>query len=209
MNEIPSFLTHYYESEYGPFRNICDLPESDWEAIIEREKNASTEFNRYSMGKEFFKNRCEAEDHLIQLYASKFGRSPKRRPSYAILGSFDRTGKMYRHPRKIELPLSVFEENEVTFIYEDHSHLGWTMGSQPKPVWFKEREYHTMIFSKSDLGTAFASYGWHEWIQSARSQGCWVSSYVEAHIWISLEELKRRSQVMGGFESFALPPTVE
>lgn len=72
MHKIPTYLTHYYESEYGPFRNICDLPDTELDAFIEKEKNSVTDFNRFAIGREFFRNRCEADDLLIQLYERKW-----------------------------------------------------------------------------------------------------------------------------------------
>jgi len=194
MNENPTYVTHYYESEYGPFRNICDLPESEWGALIEKEKHSNTEFNRFFIGLEFFRNRCEADNILIQLYEEKFEQKPSMRPSYATLGSFDRTNGMYRAPSSIEFPLSLFEEHEITFIYEDHGHLGWMIGSQDAPDWFEEREYHTLLFSKSELEDAFQRYGLGGRIKSARENSRWVSSYVEAHIWVDFDTLDQRSQ---------------
>lgn len=194
MNEIPTYVTHYYESEYGPFRNICDLSETEWGPLIEREQNSGTEFNRFDIGKEFFRSRCEADDILIRLYEDKFEQKSSMRPSYATLGSFERTNGMYRVPLKIEIPLSLFEENEITFIYEDHSHLGWMIGSQAAPDWFKEREYHTTLFSQSELKEAFRQYGFGARIKSARENNRWVSSYIEAHIWTDLDTLNSRSQ---------------
>ena len=37
---LPSFLTHYYEAERGPFKNICDLSEEEVDRLISAEKNA-------------------------------------------------------------------------------------------------------------------------------------------------------------------------
>lgn len=100
---------------------------------------------------------------------------------------------MDRNPSSIEFPLSLFEEHELTFIYEDHGHLGWMVGSQDTPDWFEEREYHTLLFSKSELEEAFQRYGLGDRIKSARDNARWVSSYVEAHIWVDLDTLNHRS----------------
>jgi hypothetical protein len=35
---LPSFLTHYYEAERGPFKNICDLSEEEVDRLILAEK---------------------------------------------------------------------------------------------------------------------------------------------------------------------------
>src|SRR5215831_12984968 len=80
---IPSFLTHYYEAERGPFKNICDLSEAELDRLISAELDANTAFNRFALGKDFFKIRRAADDLLIEKYIAKFGRRPGRRPFYA------------------------------------------------------------------------------------------------------------------------------
>jgi len=58
-------LTHYYEAERGPFRNICDLPDEEVDRLIAAEKSADTAFNRFALGRDFFKIRRAADDFLI------------------------------------------------------------------------------------------------------------------------------------------------
>ena len=45
---LPSFLTHYYEAERGPFKNVCDLSEAELDRLIAAEKDADTAFNRFA-----------------------------------------------------------------------------------------------------------------------------------------------------------------
>jgi hypothetical protein len=61
---IPPFLTHYYERERGPFKNICDLSEAELDRLISAEQEANTAFNRFALGKDFFKIRRAADDLL-------------------------------------------------------------------------------------------------------------------------------------------------
>jgi hypothetical protein len=84
---IPSFLTHYYEAERGPFKNVCDLSDGDLDHLIAAEKDAGMAFNRFALGKDFFKIRRAADDLLIEKYREKFGVKPAGRPFYAVLGS--------------------------------------------------------------------------------------------------------------------------
>jgi hypothetical protein len=86
---IPSFLTHYYEAERGPFKNICDLSDNELDGLISAEKNANSAFNRFALGRDFFKIRRAADDRLIEKYCEKFGVEPSTRPFYAVLGDFD------------------------------------------------------------------------------------------------------------------------
>jgi hypothetical protein len=82
MSSLPGFLTHYFEADKGPFRNICDLPDQE----IEAEKHAGTAFNRFALGPNFFKIRRAADDLLIEKYTEKFGVKPQIRPYFAVLG---------------------------------------------------------------------------------------------------------------------------
>jgi hypothetical protein len=78
---IPSFLTHYYEAERGPFKNICDLSDDELDGLISVEKNADTAFNRFVLGRDFFKIRRAADNLLIEKYSEKFGFAPQTRRS--------------------------------------------------------------------------------------------------------------------------------
>jgi hypothetical protein len=82
---LSPFLTDYYEAERGPFKNICDLSEEEVDRLISAEKNADTGFNRFALGKDFFKIRRAADDLLIQKYVEKFWVEPDGRPFYAVL----------------------------------------------------------------------------------------------------------------------------
>jgi hypothetical protein len=66
MSRLPTFLTHYFEADKGPFRNICDMSEQEMRALIETEKNAPTAFNRFALGEKFFRLRRLADDLLIE-----------------------------------------------------------------------------------------------------------------------------------------------
>ena len=88
---FPNFVTHYYESDKGPFRNICDLSDAEIASIIASERPAKTAFNRFALGVDFFKIRRAADDLLVEKYSEKFGTSPQTRPYFGVLGDSDRT----------------------------------------------------------------------------------------------------------------------
>lgn len=186
---IPSFLTHYYEAERGPFKNVCDLSEEELDRLIAAEKDANTGFNRFALGKDFFKIRRAADDLLIGKYTEKFGFKPSRRPFYAVLGEFDRTLSMYRDGRSIRLDFSQFSREQVTFMYPDHFVLIWSKGLYlPPPGLFGSSTYsyepvHDRLFTYDELSEAFQTYSLEGRIAQAKQRNLWVSSYVEAHIW--------------------------
>jgi hypothetical protein len=186
---IPSVLTHYYEAERGPFKNVCDLSEEELDDLIAAEKGAKTAFNRFALGKDFFKIRRAADDLLIEKYVEKFGFRPGCRPFYAVLGEFDRTLSMYRDGRTIRLNVYEFSREEVTFMYPDHFVLVWSRGLYPPPsAWFGPHPYsherfHDCLFTYDELPDAFLTHSLEERIVHAKQQNLWVSSYIEAHIW--------------------------
>ena len=52
---LPDFVTHYFESDKGPFRNICDLSDAEIASIIASESQAKTPFNRFAIGIDFLR----------------------------------------------------------------------------------------------------------------------------------------------------------
>jgi hypothetical protein len=128
MSSLPAFLTHYFEADKGPFRNICDLSDEEIESVIEAEKDADTAFNRFALGPDFFKIRRAADNLLIEKYTEKFGVKPQIRPYFAVLGNFDRTMTMYRDGRSVSISISLLSPEHVTFMYPDHFHLVWSKG---------------------------------------------------------------------------------
>jgi hypothetical protein len=194
--KIRSFLTHYYEAERGPFKNVCDLTEEEIDHLISVEKDAETGFNRFALGRDFFKIRRTADDLLIERYGEKFGFSPLGRPFYAVLGEFDRTLSMYRLGRSIRLDMSRFSREQVTFMYPDHFVLVWSKGLYPPPrALFGSSTYsyeaiHDCLFTYDELPEAFVTYSLEDRITRAKRRDLWVSSYIEAHVWDS--EIRER-----------------
>jgi len=187
---IPSFLTHYYEAERGPFKNICDLSDDELDGLISVEKDADTAFNRFSLGRNFFKIRRVADDLLIEKYREKFGFAPHTRPFYAVLGDFDQTSSMYRDGRGVRIDLSRFSREQVTFMYPDHFALVWSKGLFPlppalfpPPYFYSYEPFHDLLLTYDELPEAVRIYSIDARIARAKQLNMWVSSYVEAHIW--------------------------
>lgn len=186
---LPSFITHYFERDRGPFLNVCDISDAQLDSIIETECNASTAFNRFAMGAEFFEFRCAADDLLIESYRNKFNREPEGRPFYGVLGEFDKTLGMYREGQKIRLSVSDFEADQITFMYPDHAHLiSLSDSAAPRlfyqlPSDWKQQAFWGKLFTYQELCDDYSSSGIRDMIESWTSLDGWAGCYVEAHIW--------------------------
>lgn len=188
---IEPYITHYFEYENGPFRSICDLSKSETKEIIEKERDAEVGFNRFSYGEEFFDFRKLADDLLLDMYAEKFGKKAPRRPYYAVLGSSDVVGGLYRDPYKIELAEGAFRECEVTFMVPDHFHLvswnniepsgnfGWQL---PKDYTEEHYPYFGKLLTFDELRRDFRKLKIDQFLETNRSRNYWYR-YVEAQIW--------------------------
>jgi len=200
--KLPDFVTHYFESDYGPYLNVCDLDEVALARLTTRERTADTAFNRFAMGPVFFEWRRAADDLLIRAYREKFGFAPAGRPFYALLGEFDKTLTMFREGRKMTLRIDDFSDHEMTFMYPDHAHLTsyYRSGApdlfcQPSaetshyPFWGK-------LFTYQELCSAFGDLGLDSMIATHKAQDRWVGCYVEAHLW--KRELRTRWEEESG-----------
>lgn len=186
---LPTFVTHYYEADRGPFLNICDLTEEEARQLVLAEKDAETAFNRFAIGPDFLEWRRAADDLLIRAYAEKFGFAPEGRPYFALLGSFDKTLTMFREGRKITLEVADFEPHELTFMYPDHAHLVSFHGSdapsifyQLPPGWESQR-FWGQLFTFGELLRDFQEMGIDGMIERHQERDGWAGCYVEAHLW--------------------------
>jgi len=169
---MPTFVTHYYEDDRGPFLNICDLNDEALRKLVDSEKQADTAFNRFSLGSDFIDWRRSADDLLVRAYTEKFGFSPRARPYFATLGSFDKTLTMFRDGRKTTLKIAEFDDHELTFMYPDHSHLTTFYGVdtphlfyQPPEDW-QNQPLWGRLFTFSELCTEYSALGIGSRIQS-------------------------------------------
>ena len=199
--ESPIHVNHYFEREYGPFLNICDLDPEQRNQIIHREKNADTGFNRFSFGYEFFKFRLLADDLLLDLYETKFGKRPARRPFYGVLGEADVVGGLYRDPYKIRMPVAEFDADELTFMCPDHFHLvsfmkrggGKKMFGSQVPENYSESEfpYFGKLMTYEELCEASDELKIGQYLETQRRQKCWYR-YIETQIWSDPEILRNK-----------------
>lgn len=193
MSSLPTFLTHYFETDKGPFLNICDLSDEQIESIIAAEKNAEMPFNRFALGLDFFKLRRSADELLTEKYTEKFGIKPKTRPYFAVLGEFDRTMGMYRQGRSIRIDVSLLVPEDLTFIYPDHFHLVWSKGLFLPETPYCYQPFHDLLFTYAELPEAIRNYNLDARIEEAKCRDMWTGSYIEAHIWDPDIKLKLKS----------------
>ncbi|MCH6256745.1 hypothetical protein MLD52_09315 [Puniceicoccaceae bacterium K14] len=193
-------ISHYFEKEYGPLLNICNLDDTDTESLVQCEKNLDRGFNRFAHGKEFFDFRKLADDLLLELYTRKFKRKPERRPYYAVLGDADVIGGLYRDPHKLCIPIEEFEEHEVTFMCPDHFHLvGLSKVKTEKSFGFQVPDdydqekypYFGKLLTYNELHNGIRELKISTYLAERKRSNDWYR-YVEAQIWANPNDLSSR-----------------
>lgn len=189
--ELESYISHYFERDYGPFLNICNLSREERKGIIEREASAITGLNRYYWGEDFFDFRKLADDLTLRCYEDKFGFAPQCRPLFGVLGDADVVGGLYRHPNKIHIDISVFEESELTFMFPDHFHLvsyygvelDTYYGIQMEGFQSPERSrFLGQMFTYEEMKEHMDSLYISEHLKNFRDKNVW-HRYLEVQIW--------------------------
>jgi hypothetical protein len=101
---VPTYATHYYLPERGPFRSLSDLPlgASDpvFLELLSRHQRDDGYRRRY--GRDYIDKRKAVEAKLRQLFIARGGQPLRRSPFYLILGDspwFERLNEGHRELR--------------------------------------------------------------------------------------------------------------
>ncbi len=198
---LPTSVSHYFAREVGPLLSICDLDASERSRIIRRERDAETGFNRFSRGEALFDFRLLADDLLMEVYESTFGKRPARRPFYAVLGDADVVGGLFRDPYKIRIPVDAFAPEELTFMCPDHFHLvswmkrgeGMKKFGYQLPEGYTESEfpYFGKLMTYHELRDRLEELKIDRYLETGRRENHWYR-YVEAQIWSDPELLRAK-----------------
>ena len=109
MAPIPQVLTHNYDPERGPFRNICKLPPPEAESVLDEIRAAG----HRRIKADYLERRLAVEDWLIRESRRKLGSARLGRPIYFFLGDFA-DGRDPSRPDSFVLPLAAFPWERAT-----------------------------------------------------------------------------------------------
>lgn len=158
MIPIPKVITHNYDPDRGPFRNLCELPPPEAEAVLDDIR---------AMGKRrirtnYLTKRLTVEDWLIREGQNKLGSIRLARPIYFFLGDFA-DGLDPSRPRSVVMPLAAFSPNMLTFTYPD-SMASFPLGTREDHA-HDRQAYHGRVFGLEEIEDVVAEFGMpgHRW----------------------------------------------
>ena len=179
-------LFHYYRKGTRPFQSLSALPEDQAKAIMEAlYLPGSLLWQRFGAPLEYLRWRRRVEHQLHRQFLEKGGRPRQDYPVYFVVGrpkwaiasseaaTMEETGE-------IQVPLSVFDEQEISFTYPD-SMLSDTMVSKKGHPEY-DPEYHGRLFTLTEMEKLICRKslpvgGWHPDLPAA------LAHYIEMQVW--------------------------
>jgi hypothetical protein len=168
-SEIPAVITHLYDPQRGPFRNICNLCDEEAERLLDEIRNSG----RPSLKSDYLPRRRKTEAWLLAERCRKQDQPYLDHPIYFFLG--DRSDwRNASRPASVVLPLTLFPEGTLTFTFPD------SMASLPLSVEEKHlsdrKSYHGRVFTLAEIRTIIADVG------MPCGRDCY-DTFVEAQAW--------------------------
>jgi hypothetical protein len=152
MTLLPKVVTHNYDPVRGKCRNLCYLPRSEAEAILDQIRISGTRRIKAC----YLKRRIAVEDWLICERRKKLGDTRLERPIYFFLGDFA-DGKDPSRPASLVMPLAAFAPETLTFTYPD-SMASLPIATRDEHA-FHRKDYHGQVFTLSEIERVVARFG--------------------------------------------------
>lgn len=114
QNGLPDIVTHNYDPIRGRFQNICDLPRSEAESILQEIRK--TQQSR--LKENYLDRRLHVEKWLRTERQKLIGSTSRNTPIYFFVGDFA-DGRDSLRPKSLCMRLDTFSEDVVTFTYSD------------------------------------------------------------------------------------------
>ncbi|HBS25136.1 MULTISPECIES: hypothetical protein [Thalassospira] len=114
QNGLPDIVTHNYDPIRGRFQNICDLPRSEAELILQEIRKA----HQSRLKANYLDRRFKVEEWLRSERHKLIGSTNRKTPIYFFVGDFA-DGKDPLRPKSLRMRLDTFPEDVVTFTYSD------------------------------------------------------------------------------------------
>lgn len=149
------FILHVYKAGSRPFRSLSDLPEAQALSIMETlYRKGSIFWERFADPATYLSKRKDVEAHLRAEFQRKGGHPKESFPVYCMLGRPPWTTEVadavtLATTEEIEIPLSIFEETDISFTYPD-SMLSALIAQQQNPEYY-EPELHGKVFTLAEI----------------------------------------------------------
>lgn len=193
-------LIHFYRSGTEPFRTLSSLPEDTAIQMMRDLYVAGAVFwDRFKEPAQYLRMRKQIEQAIRQAFLAKGGAPQESCPIYLVLGwskwlRTDLDAATLDTTAQIEVPLSLFQESDLSFTYPD-SMISFLLG-QDKGSEYYLPDYHGKVFTLSEIRSIVEANGLPGETWGNNLPAIWPN-YIEAQVWNyqPLLEYKRQSSL--------------
>ncbi|HET9911223.1 MAG TPA: hypothetical protein VFQ13_04990 [Anaerolineales bacterium] len=180
------YLVYLYKSGTEPFRTLSTLPEEDAIRIMQSLYRAGSIFwERFEDPAGYLRLRKQIEQYVRQAFIAKGGMPREPHPIYMAFG---RTRWMLdcldavtlATTTEIEVPLSWFEECDVSFTYPD-SMVSFLLANEKESAYYLP-DYYGKVFTLSEIRSIVATNGLPGEKWGTNLPGS-MPNYIEAQVW--------------------------
>lgn len=175
-------LTHYYHRDDCPFQNLSSLNQQDaLKVISDLHSRTGAVYRRFSNPEKYLKFRRETESWLRDEFIKKGGQPASMYPQYFVVERAIWIEEGYSgQSNKIQLPVSVFSPEQISFTYPD-SMISYWLRSQTDKV-FYHSEYHGQVFLLNEIFKIIDKFGTpsEEWRTEETRK---YDLFIEAQVW--------------------------
>jgi hypothetical protein len=178
------YVTHYYNKQNSPFLSLSELNEEKAISIMKKLYSEETEYGtRFRNPIQYLMNRKNTEAWVRQEFIKKGGTPKNLFPIYTVLGEsqwIDKNGPIDGETGKIRLPLSIFNEGDISFTYPDSMISKWFFEDKPQEYYMDL--YHGKVFLKSEIIDLIEQNGIpeYEWKTNLPIN---LAPYIEGQVW--------------------------
>ena len=161
------------------------------------EFEGSVVFERFKNPVQYLHNRRQTEQWVREAFIAKGGQPQATYPICMVLGASKWIEKHAPAPDpdahgEIRIPLSAFQEGDVSFTYPDSMISLWF--GRDKPPEYYQPDYHGKIFTRTEILSIVEMKGVPEeaWETNLPSN---LAPYIEAQVWNHKPLLKYKKQL--------------
>lgn len=194
-------LIHLYKRGAEPFRTLSALPEEESISIMKSLYRAGSIFwERFEDPIAYLRLRKQIEQSIREAFIAKGGMPREAHPIYMAFG---RTRWMQTSldavtlatTTEIELPISLFQECDVSFTYPD-SMVSFLLARDKDPDYYLP-DFHGRVFTLSEIQCIIEASGLpgERWGNNLPGS---IPNYIEAQVWNQAVLLDYKRQLVKG-----------
>jgi hypothetical protein len=175
-------LTHYYDRANLPFQTLSALDDrSALDIIYSLKERDGAVYRRFKHPEAYLKSRRATELWLRNEFISKGGKPVSIYPKYFVVDCSIWIEDGYTgYSNKIEIPITDFEPNQVSFTYPD-SMVSYWLQSQRERDYYRSA-YHGQVFTLAEIQKIIDRFGIpeREWQIDPHRK---YDLFIEAQVW--------------------------